>query len=119
MSKWDTDKKNINNKQLNGLWDNENPSIYHLHYLNFLQEGWSYLTSSKFVHHCTDGPECPYAYVFSKKDIKKIFSDFSDLKMQVVHFPLRKYNITRWVPFFIEKFIAFKLGWHLIIYAKK
>jgi hypothetical protein len=59
------------------------------------------------------------AYVFSKKDIKKLFSDFSELKMKVAHFPLRKYNITRWIPLFIEKFIAFKLGWHLIIYAKK
>ncbi len=119
IGRWDADRKNMDNNQLHGLQDNKDLSIYQLHYLNFLRKGWRYLTPKEFVHHCTDGPECPYAYVYSKKDINKLFSDFSEIKTKVGHFPLRKHKITSWVPFFIEKYIAFKLGWNLIIYAKK
>lgn len=118
LGRWEADKKQMDPTQLHQRKGGRNLT-YQLHYWNFLQKGWSYLASSNFVHHCTDGPECPYAYVFSRKDIAKLFADFKGVQMRVAHFPMRKYNVTRWVPFFFEKFIAFKLGWNLIIYADK
>lgn len=98
---------------------NQNLRTYEIHHMNFLRQGWSYLKASVFSHHCTDGPECSYAYVFSIKEVKKIFSDFSDLETKVAQFPIRKYKVMRWFPFWLEKLIAFRLGWCLILYAKK
>jgi len=59
-----------------GLRGNENRKIYDLHYEGFLKQGWAYLKPGNFVHHCTDGPECPIAFAFSKAEARQLFSRF-------------------------------------------
>lgn len=98
---------------------NSNPQIWDIHYLNFLRYGWSYLKSKNFVHHCTDGPACPYAYVFSRSDIKKLFSQYNSVQIKVAHFPIRKTCLGKLIPFKVEEFLAPKLGFYLFVFATK
>ena len=106
-------------RKMRGLRGNSNPEVWQIHYENFLREGWSYLKARNFIHHCTDGPECPLAYVYSRTEARKLFSCFKEVKLKVAHFPLRKYRLGRRVPLFIEKLLAATIGWYLIVVAKK
>ena len=114
--RWNTDRRRVDGP-LVGLRGNQDRRVWDLHYRNFLQQGWAYLRPSRFVHHCTDGPECPIAFAFSKAGARQLFARFSKVELKVAHFPLRKYS--RWIPFALEKLLAPRLGWYLFIYAGK
>jgi SAM-dependent methyltransferase len=105
--------------QITGLRGNESEKVWDIHYDNFLEEGWSYLKARNFVHHCTDGPECPYAYTFSKRDATELFAPFSSVEATVAHLPLNKYRGGRMIPRAIERLLAKMCGWHLLIRATK
>jgi hypothetical protein len=96
---------------------NQDNQIWDIHCHNFLQHGWSYLRARNFLHHCTDGPECPVAYAFSKADARTLFAKFRDVRTTVAHFPLRKYS--RRIPLGLEKVVAATMGWYLFIFARK
>lgn len=115
--RWRADRQQAQTDALFGVRGNEDRRVWDIHYRNFLREGWSYLRAASFVHHCTDGPECPVAFAFSKSDAHRLFSRFARVEMKAAHFPLRKYS--KWIPFGVEKFIAPRLGWYLFIYAWK
>ncbi len=115
---WTSDKKLTSNKIQFNPANRISNKIWESHYQNFLREGWKYLKAGSFVHHCIDGPECPYAYVFSKADVEHLFSMFKKIQMSVAHFPLGKYrknSILRGA----EKFLAPKIGFYLFIFATK
>jgi 2-polyprenyl-3-methyl-5-hydroxy-6-metoxy-1,4-benzoquinol methylase len=97
---------------------NQNPRLWEAHYKNFLETGWSYLAADRFVHHCTDGPECPIAHVFDRGSARRTFSMFRQVEMKVAHLPLRQY-LGGWVPFGLERELAARIGWALMIYAMK
>jgi len=117
VGKWKQDRQQAESNQIVGLRGNEDRQIWEIHYRNFLRTGWSYLRARNFVHHCTDGPECPIAYAFSKSETAKLFRKFRDVQFHVAHFPLQKY----WsrFPFSWEKFLAKRFGWYLFIFADK
>ena len=115
--RWEADRKRILSDSLTGLRGNEDRKIWEVHYRNFLKEGWGYLKARNFVHHCTDGPECPVAYAFSAAEARRLFSQFSEVRMKVAHFPLQRHS--SWFPFAVEKFLASTLGWYLFIFATK
>jgi ubiquinone/menaquinone biosynthesis C-methylase UbiE len=116
---WAADRQAAHDKQLAGLRGNEQAEVWTLHYENFLRAGWSYLRARNFAHHCTDGPECPYAYAYSRRDARRLFAQFNPVKFRVAHFPLRKYSFGRGLPFGVERFLAAHLGWYLLIEAVK
>ena len=116
LGRWKADRAQLSN-DLTGLRGNRDRRVWDVHYHNFLQEGWAYLKPQKFVHHCTDGPECPMARVFSKSEARRLFHRFAAVKMKVAHFPLRRYR--RWIPLPVEKLLASRIGWYLFIYATK
>jgi len=116
---WQTDRQAAHDKTLAGLRGNERPEVWTLHYENFLHAGWRYLRARNFAHHCTDGPECPYAYAYSQRDARRLFAPFKEIKFRVAHFPLRKYRFGRALPFGVERFLAAQLGWYLLIEAVK
>lgn len=86
-----------------------------LHYLNFKKQGWNYLSWKEFPHHCTDGPDCTIANIYSKKAVKTMLTQagFTVKKMKKAHFPLGG----RFPK--LEQFIGSILGFHLITWAKK
>ena len=114
---WKKDRIRARNQELSGLRGNEDSGVWDVHYANFLREGWGYLRARNFVHHCTDGPDCPFAYAFSKAEATKLFAKFVNVRTSVAHFPLRRYHA--WIPFGLEKALASRLGWYLFIFADK
>jgi SAM-dependent methyltransferase len=117
VGRWDRDRKQLKADELTGLRGNQDRRVWQVHYHNFLKDGWPYLQADNFVHHCTDGPECPVARAFSRAEASKLFHQFTQIETKVAHFPLKKYR--RWVPFALEKALATRMGWYLFIYATK
>lgn len=114
---WSKDRRKHSAGVLIGVRGNQDRRMWEIHYQNFLEQGWKYLRSENFVHHCADGPECPVASVFTRADVLKLFSSFKDVKTRVAHFPMTNYS--KIVPFWLEKFLAPKVGWYLFIFAEK
>jgi len=117
VGKWSEDREKLNANTIVGLRGNQRPEIWDIHYRNFLKRGWSYLKPGNFVHHCTDGPECPVAFAFSNKEARQLFSKFREIRFDVAHFPLRRYS--RRIPFALERFLARTVGWYLFVFATK
>ena len=116
VGRWQSDRRQASNS-LRGLRGNKDRRIWDVHYESFLRDGWRYLRAKNFLHHCTDGPECPIAYAFNRSEAKKLFSAFADVKTTVAHLPLNKY----WngIPRGVEQIVARQLGWYLFIFARK
>jgi len=119
FGRWSGDRENARSLPVSGVRGNIDRKIWEIHYHHFLREGWRYIRAGNFVHHCTDGPECPIAFVFSKPAARQLFSRFRDVQMRVAHFPLNRYPLGKWIPFGVEKFLASKIGWYLFIFASK
>lgn len=101
------------------LRGNRSNAIWQAHYENFLRYGWAYLRSSNFVHHATDGPACPFARVYTKAQVHKMFGNFRSVSTRCAHFPIRNYKFARWVPLRAEGLLAAAFGWYLFIYLTK
>ncbi|HEX8281676.1 MAG TPA: class I SAM-dependent methyltransferase [Chthoniobacterales bacterium] len=117
LPRWKDDRSAVRSDAMAGIRGNERPEVWEVHYQNFLREGWSYLRAKNFVHHCTDGPECPVAVAFSKPEAARLFGKFRDVRFSVAHLPLRKYSER--FPFALEKTLAQRIGWYLFIFARK
>ncbi len=78
-----------------------------LHLANARKQGlWRYLRLDNFVHANTDGPESPFARVYSRAEIAKDFPDFQITRTfkRFMHAPPLP---VRWLP--LEPL----MGWHL------
>lgn len=106
-------------ERLKGVRGNTAGLVWRTHYENFLRFGWSYLRAKNFVHHATDGPECPIAFVYTAKSVQRAFSQFCSVKTRVAHFPMRKHQFTKWMPFALERWMASRIGWYLFVYLTK
>jgi ubiquinone/menaquinone biosynthesis C-methylase UbiE len=80
----------------------------------------SYLAPGEFLNQNTDGAGNPLARVYSRREARDLFKDFSRVELQT-HF-LNK----RWLPVVgnllsrsMEERLAARWGWHLWIYATK
>jgi 2-polyprenyl-3-methyl-5-hydroxy-6-metoxy-1,4-benzoquinol methylase len=119
IGRWHSDRARLGSPALAGVRGNASAKVWELHYRNFLREGWSYLSAANFTHHCADGPECTYAYTYTKREAAALFSRFSTVHMRTAHLPLNKYPLARHLPRGFEKWCAEKMGWHLLIEAVK
>jgi SAM-dependent methyltransferase len=118
MGRHAADRSALAKKMIN-LRGNADGSIWQIHYENFLRHGWSYLRSENFVHHATDGPECPVAQVYTARGLRDTFKQFRSIQFKTAHFPLRKYAFAKWAALSLERWLASKLGWYLFVYLKK
>lgn len=118
MGRFSSDRAQLGGRG-RGIRGNEDAFLWQSHYQNFLRIGWSYLKAKNFVHHATDGPECPFAHVYTRKMVQEMFADFKSVRTVVAHFPLRKYSISKWIPLQLEKKTASVMGWYLFIYLTK
>lgn len=89
------------------------------HKENMKKTGLSYLKMSNFIHKSTDGPDNIYSSVFTKKDAKKMFGKFSEIRFSVHYINLRHIPLLIVLPKKIKKMLEAKYGWHLWINAVK
>jgi SAM-dependent methyltransferase len=80
----------------------------------------SYLRPDEFLSQNTDGAGNPLARVYSRREARELFKDFSEVTLKT--FFLNK----RWLPLIgnmlprsVESRLASRWGWHLWIYATK
>ena len=80
----------------------------------------AYLKPDEFLSQNTDGAGNPLARVYSRKEARELFKDFSEVTLQTYF--LNK----RWLPVIgnllprsLESRLASRWGWHLWIYATK
>jgi ubiquinone/menaquinone biosynthesis C-methylase UbiE len=80
----------------------------------------NYLKPDEFLSQNTDGAGNPLARVYSTKEARELFKDFSDVDLRIYF--LNK----RWLPVIgsllprsLEATLASRWGWHLWIYATK
>jgi 2-polyprenyl-3-methyl-5-hydroxy-6-metoxy-1,4-benzoquinol methylase len=116
---WRVDRSKAAMTAMHGVRGNDSRRVWEIHYRNFLARGWSYFKARNFVHHCTDGPECPYAFTYSAKDARELFGQFRSVETSVGHFPLNKYFAGHFMPRAVEALLARSIGWHLLIRATK
>jgi len=118
LGRYSSDRRKLGVPRLN-MRGNADWGIWRAHYENLLRYGWSYLRARNFVHHATDGPECPIAHVYTRKDVHHLFRQFRRIETKVAHFPLRKYSGLKWVPFSVEHKLSSMLGWYLFVFLEK
>ena len=90
------------------------------HARHLKEDARSYLAPDEFLSQHTDGAGNPLARVYSRRQARELFKDFSEVEL-AVHF-LNK----RWLPVLgslltrnMEKRLASRWGWHLWVYATK
>jgi 2-polyprenyl-3-methyl-5-hydroxy-6-metoxy-1,4-benzoquinol methylase len=97
--------------------------LTHGHKFNF-----NYLKTIKYFAEAQ--LNCPYAYTYSKKELKNLFKDFKILDIEKTHiFPYKisdyikdRYNKTlffKLLPEFLFCYLKRILGWHFLITLKK
>jgi SAM-dependent methyltransferase len=117
--RWAADRQQMDSSQLQGVRGNTSSNIWDIHYRNFLREGWRYFGAENFVHHCTDGPECPFAFTTTAREARQLFGQFRSIRTSVAHFPLNKYGGDSPLQRLLERACARTMGWHLLIEARK
>jgi SAM-dependent methyltransferase len=118
VGRWKADRERFANEALPILHGNDDRRAWDIHYRNFLERGWSYLRAENFVHRCTDGPDCPIAFTYSRHSARAAFSHFREIDFAVAHFPIRQ-HLGNWFPQAAERFLAKRMGWCLLVYATK
>ncbi len=78
------------------------------------------LTHEEWLSMNTDGPFCPLARVYSRREAAQLFQHFTDVRQEIwefnaEHWPLFK-NI---LPISAERWIGHRWGWHRMIYGRK
>jgi len=78
------------------------------------------MTKEQWVSMNTDGPYCPLAKVYNKKEAADLFQKFRDVRQEVWefntdHWPL----IRRIIPFSVAQRIGRMWGWHRMVYGTK
>jgi len=78
------------------------------------------LTKQEWVSMNTDGPECPLAKVYSRKEAVKLFEKFSDLRSEVWFFDRSHWSfLGRLLPNSLTSFLGRRWGWHRLVYGRK
>jgi ubiquinone/menaquinone biosynthesis C-methylase UbiE len=86
-----------------------------LHIENFKKTGWKYLSWRVFPHHCTDGPDCTIANIYSQNKVKEMLESagFKVEKIKKAHFPVNGRFPKS------ERFLGSFMGFHQLFWVKK
>ena len=68
----------------------------------------------------TDGPDCPLAKVYNRKEAEELFSKFCDVRNEVWFFDRSHWSfLGRWMPDALAAFFGRRWGWHRVVYGSK
>jgi len=98
----------------------ENRDRIQKHLDNFKREGLSYLKMKHLIHRSTDGPDNVFSSVWTRRNVKALFSDFKKIKTRV-HFLNERHllGLQNILPQRLKKKLAENYGWHLWVFATK
>lgn len=79
-----------------------------------------HISKEEWISMNTDGPLCPLARVYNRKEAGELFADFVNLKQEVWEFNADHWSfIGKAIPRSVERWIGRRWGWHRIIYGQK
>jgi ubiquinone/menaquinone biosynthesis C-methylase UbiE len=79
-----------------------------------------HVTPQEFLNQNTDGAANPLARVYSRREARELFKEFSEVRLQTYFLNKRFLPVIGGLlPRSIESKLAARWGWHLWIYAKK
>jgi len=80
----------------------------------------AYLRPEEFLSQNTDGAGNPLARVYSRREARELFKDFSEVTLKTYFLNKRRLPLVgRLLPRSLESLLASRWGWHLWIYATK
>jgi len=96
----------------------------------YAKNSWKYAMIKHGLDRFEAQLNCPYAKVYTKKKVRKLLKNFTDVKIKQTHnfmykipeYKEGKYELQPWfaaMPESIREVIKKELGWHLLISAKK
>jgi ubiquinone/menaquinone biosynthesis C-methylase UbiE len=78
------------------------------------------ITKQDWISMNTDGPECPLAKVYNKREALKLFDKFSDVKTEVRFFDRSHWPVIgKFMPNSMSHWLGRHWGWHRIVYGRK
>ena len=84
------------------------------------QDPAAYLQMQNILNRNTDGPDNPLSQVFSKKEVRRMFRQFRDVRTEIMFWnPKWLPGLGKLIPPSLEDWLASRWGWHLWIYGEK
>lgn len=78
------------------------------------------MTKQEWISINTDGPFCPLAAVYNRKEAADLFKDFSNLRQDTWEFNAEHWSfVGKAIPRFVERWLGRHWGWHRLIYGQK
>jgi ubiquinone/menaquinone biosynthesis C-methylase UbiE len=78
------------------------------------------MTKQEWISMNTDGPFCPLARVYDRKEAAELFKNFQNLRQEVWEFNVDHWPfVRRIVPDSLVKWVGRHWGWHRMIYGQK
>lgn len=78
------------------------------------------MSKEEWISMNTDGPHCPLARVYNRREAAELFRRFRDVRQEVWEFNSDHWPfIRRLIPLGIERAIGSLWGWHRMIYGRK
>jgi len=78
------------------------------------------MSKQEWISMNTDGPFCPLARVYNRREAAMLFKDFEHVRQEVWEFNVEHWSfIGKMIPTPMAKWIGRHLGWHRMIYGQK
>jgi ubiquinone/menaquinone biosynthesis C-methylase UbiE len=78
------------------------------------------MTTEEWISINTDGPFCPLARVYNRKEARALFKDFGNVEQEVWEFNSEHWSFAgKLIPRALERQIGRLWGWHRMIYGEK
>jgi ubiquinone/menaquinone biosynthesis C-methylase UbiE len=78
------------------------------------------ITKEQWISMNTDGPFCPLARVYDRREAAILFKEFENVRQEVWEFNVDHWSfIGKAIPASVTKWIGRRWGWHRMIYARK
>jgi ubiquinone/menaquinone biosynthesis C-methylase UbiE len=78
------------------------------------------ISKEQWISMNTDGPFCPLARVYNRKEAAALFKDFDSVRQEIWEFNFEHWSfIGKVIPDAVVKWIGRRWGWHRMIYGQK
>jgi len=78
------------------------------------------ISKEEWISRNTDGPFCPFAEVYDKRQASDLFRDFGNVKQEVWEFNVEHWSfVGKAIPTSIAQRMGRHWGWHRMIYGEK
>jgi 2-polyprenyl-3-methyl-5-hydroxy-6-metoxy-1,4-benzoquinol methylase len=78
------------------------------------------MTKAEWISVNTDGPDCPLAKVYNRREALALFNRFASVRTEVFHFDRAHWSfLGRLMPDRVAAWLGRHFGWHRIVYAAK